>query len=97
VDLSAHDSQKWAPLLKSSLDLFPASEQPTPCLVRERQIQRHLDQAGQAKVVEAYQQGKTMNDVARQFGLQLPHGRLQTQKTAPKDGLKRCCLHTTWS
>ena len=33
------------------------------------QTQRHLDQEGQARVVEVYQEGKTMNDVAREFGL----------------------------
>ena len=28
---------------------------------------------------------------------QVPHKSDETQKTAPKDGLKRCCLHTTWT
>lgn len=69
VDLSAHDSQKWRCLL-TPVAWAPDDPESASVMSRPRvQTQRHLDGDGQAKVVAGYQEGKTMNDVARQFGL----------------------------
>lgn len=69
VDLSAHDSRNWRHFLTpfASAPDDPESESVTPRA--HIQTQRHLDHEGQAKVAAAYQEGKTMNEVARQFGL----------------------------
>lgn len=69
MDLSAHDSRKsrhfLTPVVWAPDDTEVESVTPRPRV----QTQRHLDYEGQAKVVESYQGGKTMNEVARQFGL----------------------------
>lgn len=69
VALSARDPQKWCHLLNPVV-LASGSPEVESVAPRPRvQTQRRLDQDGQQNVIAAYQQGKTMNEVARQFGL----------------------------
>lgn len=69
VDLSAHDSQKWARLLTPVAWSLDGDEAESVPLRPRLQKQRHLDHAGQARVVEVYQQGKTISAVSREFKL----------------------------
>ena len=69
VDLSAHDSRKWLRLLTPVVWPCDGDEAEFITTRPRIQTQRHFDSKEQLNVVDAYRQGKTMNEVARQFGL----------------------------